>query len=392
MGQRGVVLIVVLWIIVLLSFVVVSFVGRMQTETMITRNMWVDAEAAGCARSLVELAIGVLLRDDNEYDSTDDEWARLASREWNEKLAAAFPGYTTSLVVWDEGSRINLNGAGQYLLERLFENDASMAAAIMDWRDVDGNARALGAEDDYYRRLNPPYVCRDGLLDTKLELRQIRGGAKHYERIEDLVTTFGPLNPNLIGPDVFEALCRGVGMDGYLAERLARELPLLRGKGTQITDYDGLRNLPSMQTNLLEMLQGTLMFEGVYNVNMLSRDQLRLVLPDTGIDADAVDRIFRRSGTFQRIDDLISAMVAAGMDRGFADVARQYVTVRSSVFGIEARAAREGGREQRIVAIVQRYRAKPDDRNWQVEVLSWRLEPDVPADDEGGDEPSNRDE
>lgn len=391
LGQRGVVLVAVLWVIVLLSFVVVSFVDRMQTETIITRNMRVDAECAASSRSLIELAISVLLQDKNDYDSPEDDWARFGTEDWREKLEPLFPGFDFSLTVWDEGSRINLNAAGQYQLERLFEDDPALAIAVLDWRDADQDTRASGAEDDYYQALEPPVQCHDGLLDTKLELKQIRNGMEYFERVQDLMTTFGPLNPNLITSDVFEALCRGVGIDGYLAERLGMELPLLRGKGTYIKDYDDLRDMPSMQMNLLEKLHGTLAFEGTYNINMMNGDLLALVMPDAGIESDNVDRIFRRTRIFRRVEDLVSAMVTAGMDHGYAEAAKQYVTVRSTIFGIEALAGRKDGRSYKVTAIVRRFREEPDDRNWQIDILSWREEPVVPVAEEGGEEPSEGD-
>lgn len=85
----------------------------------------------------------------------------------------------------DESARLNLNtlliaddmqpGAGRTLLMALPGMTEDIADAILDWMDPDTEARDLGAEDDHYSGLNPPYAAKNGPLETVEELLLVRG-------------------------------------------------------------------------------------------------------------------------------------------------------------------------------------------------------------------------
>ncbi|MCS7090223.1 MAG: type II secretion system protein GspK [Verrucomicrobiota bacterium] len=92
----------------------------------------------------------------------------------------------TDLAVWgdvpafglvDEASKLNLNTATRQMLERLTNLIAApeVAAAIVDWRDPDGEAQMNGAEDPVYLRLNPPYRCKNARFESVDELRLVYG-------------------------------------------------------------------------------------------------------------------------------------------------------------------------------------------------------------------------
>lgn len=386
-NSRGAVLVVVLWVIVLLSAVVGSYVARLQTEVLVTRNIQNETECSIAARSLTEMAMSLLLQDANDYDGPEDEWSKTGAEAWKKRLSEEFPGLEVGLQVWDEGSRLNLNWSGQYALKRLFKDDMVATESVLDWRDPDQNERPSGAEQAYYSRRETPLKCRDGIMDLKYDLRRIRGASDHYSRVEGMVTTFGPLNPNVVTPDVFGILCRGVGIEDYVVDRLMEELPMFRGKGIFMQQYDDLRQLPSLHMGHLDKLRGFLTFEGAYNINTMGLDVLKVVMPETGVAQDDVQNIFRRSKSFKTMDDLISAMLAAGMDQGYAEMARQYVTVRTSIFGIRA-TARGAGRGREITAVVRRYKQEPQDSMWRLEVLFWQEQLEPPVKGKGGDEPS----
>src|SRR5256885_6162809 len=50
-----------------------------------------------------------------------------------------------------------------------------IVAAILDWRDEDNNVSPGGAEADYYTTLKPPYLPRNGTIETMRELLMVRG-------------------------------------------------------------------------------------------------------------------------------------------------------------------------------------------------------------------------
>lgn len=86
--------------------------------------------------------------------------------------------------VTPESGKLNLNTASERQLTELItpilgdmglQNAPEIIAAILDWRDGDNEARELGAENDYYNTLTPPYNCKNGRFDTVEELLLVKG-------------------------------------------------------------------------------------------------------------------------------------------------------------------------------------------------------------------------
>jgi hypothetical protein len=85
----------------------------------------------------------------------------------------------------DESVRLNVNAlleadkilenAGRDLLMGLPGMTIDVADAIMDWIDEDDEPREYGAESQYYQGLRPPYLPKNGPLDTVEELLLVRG-------------------------------------------------------------------------------------------------------------------------------------------------------------------------------------------------------------------------
>lgn len=85
----------------------------------------------------------------------------------------------------DESTRLNVNallavdevseGAGRDLLMGLPGMTEDVADAILDWIDEDEEPREYGAESDYYQTLDPPYLAKNGPLDTVEEILLVRG-------------------------------------------------------------------------------------------------------------------------------------------------------------------------------------------------------------------------
>ncbi|HTI68931.1 MAG TPA: helix-hairpin-helix domain-containing protein, partial [Candidatus Limnocylindria bacterium] len=86
----------------------------------------------------------------------------------------------------DEESRLNVNVADTNQLSKLPGMTPDVLAAILDWRDGDSAVSPGGAEAEYYGSLQPPYMPRNGPLQTVRELLMVRGVS------QDLL--FGPTN------------------------------------------------------------------------------------------------------------------------------------------------------------------------------------------------------
>ena len=181
-NQRGVVLIIVLWIFIFLFVVAFDFSATVREEAAATHRFSDETQGyylalAGFQRGLydfIQQAGGGNQQADsnsNQSDLFDGSW-----RE--EKLGGGM--FRVRLV--DEGGKINLNRVDEQLLRRVFTNlgvEESVADilvdSIMDWRDPDDLHRTNGAESEYYGSLSPAYTAKNGPLDSVEDLLWIRG-------------------------------------------------------------------------------------------------------------------------------------------------------------------------------------------------------------------------
>ncbi len=128
-GQRGLALVVVLWVLVLLSLIAASFSRTTRTEINVARNLVDNAKAEALAEAGVYLAILALLDPDPAQRPRAD----------GTPFEVAFGGAEITVSVQDEGGKIDLNQAPDELLRGLL-----LAAA---WTGPDGEAARLGADE-----------------------------------------------------------------------------------------------------------------------------------------------------------------------------------------------------------------------------------------------------
>lgn len=95
----------------------------------------------------------------------------------------------------DENSKINLNTATVDMLLALPRMTPTLAAAIIDWRDADGEITSGGAEDETYSRRTPPYKCKNEKFESVEELRLVAGADFEILYGED-TNRNGVLDPN----------------------------------------------------------------------------------------------------------------------------------------------------------------------------------------------------
>jgi general secretion pathway protein K len=185
--ERGVILLLVIWLLALISVVVLSVAQEWRTEALLTRNYLAARQAGFLAEGGVYYALGKLAeaqlaerqrRAPGTFaEAPDDLWkGDGVSHELR------LPEGRVIVRATDESGKININQATEDMLYNLittlgFEEQTARAVtdAILDWRDQDNINRPLGGENDYYLSLNPPYLAKNGPLDTVEELFWVRG-------------------------------------------------------------------------------------------------------------------------------------------------------------------------------------------------------------------------
>jgi len=203
-ADRGIALMLVLWVLALLSIMVFEFCYTMRIEATITRNFKEGERSyylaqAGINRALIELiktqstrkkfkgSQDTLVKGEEEDDEEEDDTEEWKPRE--EPYTFLFDEGECSVIIRDEGSKINLNWiakkakSDRKLLADIVEKSCGLEGeerdiiidSIIDWVDKDHNHLMNGAEDEYYESLEDPYEARDSEFVVAEELLLVRG-------------------------------------------------------------------------------------------------------------------------------------------------------------------------------------------------------------------------
>jgi general secretion pathway protein K len=221
--QRGIALVLALWLTVMLTVIASGFAFSMRSEALAARNMISLAQARAAADGAIERTVFEVSRN-----ITPDTWKRDGTvhtwRDGEITLAAS---------ATDESAKIDLNVAKEALLRSLFVNvggtDPDLAAqitdAIFDWRDADDLARPNGAEEADYRAAGLKYKPANAPFETVTELARVKGvTAAIYARVADSLTVHSRqagINPSTASRNVLLALPNTTpdAVDAYLALR-----------------------------------------------------------------------------------------------------------------------------------------------------------------------------
>ncbi|PIE74012.1 MAG: hypothetical protein CSA20_00285 [Deltaproteobacteria bacterium] len=193
-NQRGLALLVVLWVMAVLTVIVGQYSYGVRNETNSTRNFRDGAQAYYLARAGVYRGIELLLDDAARESGPEKEPLLFGVPLPAESLGNGH----FSVVLEDLSGRINLNLATRELLELLpagldLDEDVreTIVDSIEDWRDEDNMHRLFGAEDAYYNALPEPYDCADGAFFAPGDLLFVKGVSKElYQVMAKRITVF----------------------------------------------------------------------------------------------------------------------------------------------------------------------------------------------------------
>lgn len=221
--ERGIALILVLWVVTLLAVIAGSFVYGARGSALAAGNLVALAKAraladAGIHRGLYELG----------KPATDAERWLANGREY----AFTLDDTEIRVSMRDEAAKIDLNTANDTLLKSLLqsaglsEEDANqLLDAILDWRDADDLARPQGAERDRYEAQGLPYIPPNAPFRTVEELQQVIGvNPGLYRRLAGALTVHSRqagINSTLAPREVLLALpnASAEDVDAYLVAR-----------------------------------------------------------------------------------------------------------------------------------------------------------------------------
>jgi len=188
--MRGAILIGVLWCLVLLSLLVTVMLKSSKLDLRVTKNHSDSIEAHYAALAGIERVKALLHQEAQAARTSGATWVtrlRDAPEELRDVplgrgvfriLRAGRDGEGPGGIVYgitDEESRFNLNTASAEDLKKVPGLTEPVAAAIADWIDDDHTLTPEGAERESYLSRSPPYLPRNGPIESLLELLLVEG-------------------------------------------------------------------------------------------------------------------------------------------------------------------------------------------------------------------------
>ena len=178
-NERGVALLVVLWIFIFLSVVAFDFSASVRDEAAAAHRYGDETQGYYLALAGFERALFDFLQQAaNRQGQQGQAPADLFTGTWTDGPPGS--GYRFRLI--DEGGKININRIDENKLRSIFTNlgigeprRGILVDSIMDWRDPDDLHRINGAETDYYQSLPVPYSAKNGPFDTVEDLLWVSG-------------------------------------------------------------------------------------------------------------------------------------------------------------------------------------------------------------------------
>jgi len=170
--QRGVALIVVLWVVALLSLLAASFgLGVRREASLAAQRIEGVRLLAACEAAVHYAAYHLRLADPTVRWRAD---GRPRSWRWND--------IEVRLTVSGEAGRVDINRADAPLLQAVLqlagadpEQAPALADAILDWRDSDRDRRPNGAEAPEYQAAGLSYLPADQFFGAVEEVGMVLG-------------------------------------------------------------------------------------------------------------------------------------------------------------------------------------------------------------------------
>ncbi len=254
-NEKGMALLLVLSLVSLLTIITLQFGLEMRQQYVVSAGLGNQIKLSEMGISGITISKGLLLQDlaENTFDSLYDSWALIGEEE----LPAFFTYGELKISIIDESGKFPLNAMVlrkkdrgrrpvndedsnklqqqehdvRNVLWRLMRaepflvedgNAREIIDSIIDWIDSgDGDGEEeYGAEDSHYMRLNPPYHCKNGPIESIEELLLIKGvtaellyGTQDKPGLAPLLTPWGDegkINLNTAAQPILQAMAEGI--------------------------------------------------------------------------------------------------------------------------------------------------------------------------------------
>ena len=250
--QRGVALLLVLWLVALLTALIGAFALTAKIEGLQGRVLHRGVIAGELARAGMEYAL-VRVADPDPR------------RQWRpdgQPYRWTFDGAQVEIALTDENGKIDLNQADATLLASLFQQvggleqaeAAQLASAVLDWRDPDSLTQPEGgAEDPDYSAAERHYGAKDASFESVAEVEQVLGMTPAlYAKLAPELTVFSGRtrpDPAFASSGVLQAM--GIDAENVIGRRRAWDpeaggpAPVLEGGEPLVSSGSGTYSIDS---------------------------------------------------------------------------------------------------------------------------------------------------
>ena len=247
-SERGMVLMLVIWILTILMVIVLSLSYMTRVESRSTIAFKEGIEEKFIAEAGVEMAAEEIIYRKKNLNLPVEEGKE--SQIWKtDGTPNNFDLANGSCLVRiiNEGGKIDINKAPEIVLRTLISNFGfqgdeadTIVDSILDWRDPDNLVRLHGAEDEYYMSLPVPYKTKNADFESIEELLLVKGvtqelfyGNGNKPGLADLLTVYSESGKINISAAPKEALMAIPGITPEIADSI-----LEFRKTTEITDQN----------------------------------------------------------------------------------------------------------------------------------------------------------
>ncbi|WP_262964730.1 type II secretion system minor pseudopilin [Methylobacter psychrophilus] len=264
MPQKGMALVLVLWILSLLTIMAGSFALSMRRESAIVAGIKNNAQASAVAESGIAMAEMMLLNVDPVKGwQMDGSIYEISTADAKIRVRLS-----------SEAGKIDINKVDEKLLKNLMinapideEQQNKLVSAILDWRDADDLVHIDGAEKQEYQDADLNYQPGNKPFQSIEELQLVMGMNKSlFLWLEPLVTIYSG-QPQvtaqvatkevlLVMPDLDKGL-----VDSYVTARLQsaiNNLPVPPFPSVSGINPTG-QNIPTGQNNVLTVVSEAIM-------------------------------------------------------------------------------------------------------------------------------------
>ena len=260
--QRGIALILVLWVLSLMMIMAGSFALSMRREASVAIGIKDNAQGGAAAEAGIAIAEMMLLNPDQ-------------NRRWRSDGSLYQIDFVDTLVrvrLLAESGKIDINRAEPALLQSVLaqapvepDQQTALLGAILDWRDPDDLANIEGAESKEYHAAGLKYEPRNQPFQSIEELQMVLGMNEAILKYLDPLITVHSGQPQVnLATASREVLRILPGLDASLVDQyiqLRRESAINNAQTPPFSLGQGLTNA-SGSSDIVEIIAEALLEDG----------------------------------------------------------------------------------------------------------------------------------